>query len=160
MIKNNSRAPKDDPKDDSSELTEQESRDERLRDQGFTRPKVLMLLPTRQSCVRVVDTMTSLCAPEQQENRKRFQDEYVQTRQALSENKPEDFRELFAGNDDDMFRLGIKFTRKTIKYYSTFYNSDIIIASPLGLKMAIGGTDQKHDHDFLSSIEVSRHYSI
>jgi U3 small nucleolar RNA-associated protein 25 len=103
----------------------------------------------------MVDMFVSVCGPDQQENRKRFEDGTIDKQAKFADDKPDDFKDLFSGSDDDMFRLGMKFTRKTIKYFSQFYNSDIIFASPLGLRMAIGSEEEKKlDFDFLSSIEL------
>ena len=45
---------------------------------------------------------------------------------------------MFAGNIDDCFRIGISASEKSLELYAKFYSSDIIVASPLGLRTIIG----------------------
>ena len=62
-----------------------------------------------------------------------------------SKTKPEDYRRIFRGNIDDDFKIGISFARKSVKLYTDFYASDVIIASPIGLQRSVAekmaGTD-------------------
>ncbi|PVD26720.1 hypothetical protein C0Q70_14398 [Pomacea canaliculata] len=131
-----------------------------FRDQGFTRPKVLIVVPLRNSAYRIVSVITSLLAASEQglvSNRKRFKTEYGdeghdEDKKGL---KPEDFDALFKGNTDEHFRIGISISKKSLKLYSPFYMADIIIASPLGLRTVIGAQgDKERDYDFLSSIDL------
>jgi U3 small nucleolar RNA-associated protein 25 len=135
------------------------SEDVETRDQGFTRPKVLILVPFRNSASKWLDLLTTLSLASSVENRSRFDADFALPEGTADKlagadaasKYPADHIATFAGNIDDSFRVGLKITRKTIKCYSEFYQSDIIIASPLGLRVSI---EKEKDADFLSSLEV------
>ena len=171
-----------------------EADEERWRDQGYTRPKVLVLLPTRGTAVTFVQRMLSIMGESADiDHLDRFEaeysagivhdndddaDAYNQRRKAVLASKGEDWNELFGeeANDDDDFKIGMSLTPNaarrskakgpkgkasdasggiSVKLYSDFYRSDIILASPLALKMATSGDDENEgDVDFLSSVEV------
>lgn len=51
--------------------------------------------------------------------------------------------------------LGVSILKRSMRLYSPFYSSDIIISSPLGLRTLLGVEgDSQRDFDFLSSIEL------
>ncbi|XP_014674213.1 PREDICTED: digestive organ expansion factor homolog [Priapulus caudatus] len=131
------------------------------RDQGLTRPKVLMLVPFRECALRIVNMLSKLLIADGDQavvtNKKRFQSEYSweEPEGVKKSRKPEDYEATFAGNIDDCFRIGVGVAKKSLKLYCDFYSSDIIIASPLGLRSLIGSEgDENQDTDFLSSLEV------
>ncbi|KAK9676476.1 hypothetical protein RND81_11G079500 [Saponaria officinalis] len=117
-------------------------------DHGFTRPKVLILLPLASIAHRLVRRLVHLTPSAYKanvEHMDRFNKEFGAVAEedndeleamgvkARKPSKPSDYQTLFGGNNKDHFMVGIKFTRKSIRLYSDFYSSDIIIASPLGL---------------------------
>ncbi len=94
---------------------------------------------------------------EQVEHQKRFAHEYgpPDEDEAGAAEQPAEHAELFKGNIDDCFRVGLQFGRKSVRLFTEFYSSDVIIASPLGLHLVIGDTgERERDADFLSSIEL------
>lgn len=130
-----------------------------MRDQGFTRPKVLILAPMRNTALEWVHLLERLSGCPQIDNKSRLEKEYnlpegavdKLTQPEARQRYPVDHLETFRGNIDDTFQLGVKLTRKSLKLFSAFYESDFIVASPLALRLAI---EKDRDYDFLSSIEV------
>jgi len=155
--------------------------DEIMLDQGFTRPRVLILCPMRNiafDLVEMIGELWTLSGAGMIDGMKRFVTEFGPPRDEDGDlvdetgpdpSKPADFNRTFRDNIDDCFRIGIKFTRKSMKLFSDFYSSDIIIASPLGLRLVIDGQNEKvpkgarnakakrarkADADFLASINI------
>ncbi|KAL2306006.1 hypothetical protein Nmel_003905 [Mimus melanotis] len=132
------------------------------RDQGLTRPKVLMIVPFRECALRIVHIFISLLEVNDKKkidvsNKKRFKGEFGSDPEEKPPNlkRPEDYEAVFAGNIDDHFRIGVAILQKSMRLYAPFYSSDIIIASPLGIRTVIGAEgEKKRDFDFLSSIEI------
>ncbi|XP_012265975.2 U3 small nucleolar RNA-associated protein 25 homolog [Athalia rosae] len=134
---------------------------EEYRDQGLVRPKVLIIVPFRDSCLRIVKLLISILIGEDKGgsviNKNRFMEDFSGNEIVMPKKnpKPEDYEETFKGNVDDTFKIGLSVTKKTLKLYSDFYSSDIIISSVLGLRMLVGAEGETdRDHDFLASIEL------
>lgn len=168
-----------------------------VRDQGYSRARVLVLVPFKCSAVRIVNAILDACpgaagdisgydrfleefdivdevlaAPLHffpprylaQQNSSRLcavvcarlvfalflpplsinfrQDDALAVAKRVSK-RPDDFIELMAGNADDCFRIGIRVNRQNVKLFAPFETSDIIVASPLGLKLVLGEAESK-----------------
>ncbi|RVE50077.1 hypothetical protein evm_005283 [Chilo suppressalis] len=130
------------------------------RDRGLVRPKVLIMVPFKDAAYRVVKTLMDILVPKetgQVVNKKRFEEDFTGGEIFMPKKnpKPEDYELLFSGNTEDTFRLGMTITKKTMKLYTDFYSSDIIVASPLGLRILVGAEgEEERDYDFLASIEL------
>ncbi|KAM7540743.1 hypothetical protein Aperf_G00000034277 [Anoplocephala perfoliata] len=149
MLRNNARA-------------EKSGLDDSLRDQGFHRARVLIILPTREAARRTVHQLLRLMSKGSTvSHRKRFEQDFgpqvgQSDREKRKGRKPPDYEEWFSCNSDDRFRIGIAVARKSVKLYSAFAESDIIISSPLGLETLMAEKDDKAlDMQYAtSSIEI------
>ena len=138
------------------------------RDQSFTRPKALLLFPLRSLALHYVTTHLFPLAPPgtQIENLRPFTTSFSLPPEAGEDplvspaarsSFPTDHLVNFQGNSDDSFRIGIKITRKAWRVVlmpaneAKLMECDILIASPLGFKMA---AEKEDSTDLLSSIEI------
>lgn len=131
------------------------------RDQGLVRPKVLIIVPFKHSCFKIVEMFISILFGEDKGgsviNKLRFMEDFTGNELVIPKKnpKPKDYELTLQGNVDDKFKIGMAITKKTLKLYTNFYSSDIIIGSPLGLRRVIGAEGETvRDFDFLSSIEL------
>jgi len=179
-----------------------------VRDQGFTRPRVLFLLPTRHAALKVIRMMLDLLpAKTIVANKQRIFDEFcedgeleseeVKTRNAREQKsaaeayneiffaaghhpnlrdeakrrkdgstKPLDWHNSFAGNTDECFRIGAAFQgRKSVRFFTDFFKSDVILASPVGLRMATGQdigdiTEKNNDEEDSGQIDEAEDVDI
>ncbi|CAG4954013.1 unnamed protein product [Parnassius apollo] len=144
----------------NAKLSKKLEMSDEYRDQGLVRPKVLIMVPFKDAAYRVVKTLIDILVPKeagQVVNKNRFEEDFTggELLMPTKNPKPEDYELLFSGNTEDTFRLGMTLTKKTLKLYTDFYSSDILIASPLGLRMIVGAEgEEDRDYDFLASIEI------
>ncbi|XP_059053158.1 U3 small nucleolar RNA-associated protein 25 homolog [Achroia grisella] len=144
----------------NAKLLKKSNISDEYRDQGLVRPKVIIMVPFKDAAYRVIKTIIDILVPKeagQVLNKNRFEDDFTGGELAMPKKnpKPEDYELLFSGNTEDTFRLGMTVTKKTLKLYTDFYSSDIIVASPLGLRMIVGAEgEEDRDYDFLASIEL------
>eukprot|EP00981_Chlorochromonas_danica_P005477 scaffold1110_cov182-Ochromonas_danica.AAC.4 len=193
-------------RDDSKQNNNQQEEGS-LRDQGFTRPRLLILVPFRSSAKKIVKTLMNILGDQTSvAGLDRLEEEFAdpdpdsdndddvngggrlsakqkerRKRSGGPTDKPWDWQQTFQGNVDDDFKIGIQVNPGHgkgsgpakgcyLRLFSDFYISDIIIASPLGLKLVIDKTVEEDDGssnkkqkksrgsggptaDFLSSIE-------
>ncbi|XP_011872230.1 PREDICTED: digestive organ expansion factor homolog [Vollenhovia emeryi] len=131
------------------------------KDQGLVRPKILIIVPFKHSCLKIVETFISILFGEDKGgcvvNKLRFMEDFTGNELTMPKKnpKPDDYKLSLQGNIDDKFKIGMAITKKTLKLYTNFYASDIIIGSPLGLRRVVGAEGEAtRDYDFLSSVEL------
>ncbi|CAH8581958.1 unnamed protein product [Schistosoma rodhaini] len=120
-----------------------------LRDQGFHRARTLILAPTKEAARRIVHTFLHLMPKGSTvSHRRRFERDFGPQpgdtdKEKKKGRKPKDYEEWFSGNSSDNFRIGMAFSKKSVKLYSAFRDSDLILASPLGIKAVIDDEVEK-----------------
>jgi U3 small nucleolar RNA-associated protein 25 len=165
--------------DDDADADAEDKTGAAMQDQGFTRPRVLVLCPFRGSCFNFVEALINFFGENTSVTKlDQFAEEYGyegsddedgdddgnKTAARRRAKEPADWRALFKQNADDDFKMGIQINPGKgrgngadkgvqLRLFSDFYMADIIVASPLGLRVLAESSKLKN-FDFLSSLEV------
>ena len=139
-------------------------------DQGFTRPRVLILTPFRGSALKFVKAIkkclgktSTISQWDKFEEEFEGEDEDATEEKSVLRSRTDDWNYIFRGqNVDDDFKFGLQINPgqgkgngadkgSYVRLFSDFFLSDIIIASPLGLRLV---SENKMKYDYLSSLEM------
>lgn len=132
-----------------------------VADGSLTKARVVIIAPCRHVAFRCVRTLLELHGEHTTQMKSflgRFSEEFGPDEdgrpvRANGQPYPEDFTFTFTGNTDDNFSIGLKMTRKSVKLYSKLQFSDVIIASPLAVRMLVG--EHGKGADCLASVEIA-----
>ena len=119
-------------------------KDSKPRDQGFTQPLVLFLLPYKRFALEVVESLIHFHCKGKSKR--------------ISKKSRHKFEEEYTNSDDlqygDDFKLGLTLApRHNMFLYTPFKLSDLILASPLALHALF--TEDNTAYSILSSIEIA-----
>ncbi|KAH3758939.1 digestive organ expansion factor [Pelomyxa schiedti] len=134
-----------------------------LPDQGFTRPKVLILVPLANTAFDIVQLMLKVL-PKKYTQREipgyshfleYFGDEEPESPKK-GKNKARinmtEYDNLFRGNTHDDYYLNVTFEKGQVSLDKGFFLADIIIATPISL--VVYANNHNNNWDWLSSIEI------
>ncbi|CAB63357.1 Digestive organ expansion factor homolog [Caenorhabditis elegans] len=134
---------------------------ESCRDSGFVRPVVLVLCAFKKDAYDIINRLRRILHGDDEGksevwNKNRFEEEYSGPTELPTTRAdfPDDHKELLLGNNDDAFRIGLAISKKVLKLYEKFEKADILVCSPLGLRMILNGDDGNEAH-LISSINMT-----
>mmetsp|Transcript_92206 Transcript_92206/g.246529 ORF Transcript_92206/g.246529 Transcript_92206/m.246529 type:complete len:571 (-) Transcript_92206:53-1765(-) len=129
--------------------------EESVRDQGPARTRVLVLCAFRSIAFNLASWFTSLLSQKKTVRRLDLLTErYLPGDDSVPNTFPE-HAHLFSGSSNDRFVFGAAVSRRSVTLFTRLAESDIIFASPLGLRGLVKADHGYTEHtDLLSSVEI------
>lgn len=128
---------------------EMKLKNQEYKDSGFSTPRILILVPFRNKAYEIVNKMMRWI-PKLKSIRRREAFELTFTDGAIDlSSKPKWYKQIFKGSIDDDFVLGLLLKNGQLEIMSQLNDSDVIIATPLGIEK-----EKKKMAKLLSNIEL------